>query len=111
MGFKALEDKLAEAIEATQRKWASRFIVSIQDMNVKAMRKRFQLSFCRLLSMAAKGCVAQVGTEGYDANIAIMDLIAMHRNKVVVPLNISPHNSLVLLKEAAGLTIIPSPTV
>jgi hypothetical protein len=28
-GFKALEDKLAEAIEATQRKWASRFVFPV----------------------------------------------------------------------------------
>jgi hypothetical protein len=49
-------------------------------MNVKAMQKRFQLSFCQLLSMVAKGFIAQVGMEGYDANIAIMDLLAVHGN-------------------------------
>ena len=40
-----------------------------------------------------------------------MDLLAMHGDKVVAPLNITPHDFLVLLKEAAGMTIIPSPTV
>ena len=58
-----------------------------------------------------KDALPKLERKGYDANVAIMDLIAMHGNIVVVPLNISPHNSLVLLKEAAGLTIIPSPTV
>jgi hypothetical protein len=80
-------------------------------MNVKAMQKRFQLSFCRLLSMAAKGFVVQVGMEGYDANVTIMDLLAVHGNKVVTPLNITPHDFLVILKEAIRLMIIPSPTV
>ena len=60
--------------------------------------------------MAAKGIVAQVGTEGYNANVAIMDLLATHGNEVVSPLNVTPHNFLVLLKEVAGLAIIPSPT-
>jgi hypothetical protein len=54
-------------------------------MNIMAMRKRFQLSFCWLLSMAAKGFIAQVGMEGYDATVAIMDLLAMHGNEVVTP--------------------------
>ena len=35
----------------------------------------------------------------------------MHGDKVVAPLNITPHDFLVLLKEVAVMTIIPSPTV
>jgi hypothetical protein len=111
VGFKSLEDKLAEAIEATQHEWALRFVFPVQDMNVKAMQKRFQLSFCQMLLMAAKVFVAQVGTEGYDTNIAIMDLLAVHGNEVITPLNVTPHDFLVILKEAVGLRIIPSPTV
>jgi hypothetical protein len=75
------------------------------------MRKRFQLSFFRLLLLAAKGFIAQVGMEGYNANVAVMDLLAMYGNKVAAPLNIIPHDFLILFKEAAGLTIIPSPTI
>ena len=92
-GFKALEDKLSEAIEATQRKWASHFVFPIQDMNDKVMQKRFQLSFCLLLLMATKGFSAQVGMEGYDANAAIMDLIAVHGNEVVSPSTSLPMTS------------------
>jgi hypothetical protein len=75
------------------------------------MRKRFQLSFCRLLSKAAKGFIALEGAKGYANNVAVMDLFAMHGNKIAAPLNVTPHNLLVLFKEAAGLTIIPLPTV
>jgi hypothetical protein len=88
------------------------FVFPVLDMNGKALRKRFQLSYCPLLLLAAQGFVAhQVGTEGYDANVAIMDLLAMHRDKVVAPLNVTPHNFPVLLQEATGMTIIPSPIV
>ncbi len=80
-------------------------------MNVKAMRRRFQLSLCRLLSSAAKGFIALVGTEGYDATVAVMDFIAIHGDKVVATLNVTTHDFLVLFKEATGTTIIPSPTV
>ena len=110
-GFKALEDELAETIEATRREWATRFVLPVYDMNVKALRRRFQLSFCRLLSSAAKGFIALVGTEGYDATVAVMDLLAMYNDEVIAPLNVTTHEFLVLLKEAAGATIIPSPTV
>jgi len=110
-GFKALEDELAEVIEATRRDWATRFAFPVQDLNVKALRKRIQLSYCQLLSLAAKGFIAQVGTEGNDANVAIMDLLTMHGDEAIAPLNVTPHDFLVLLKEAAGMTIIPSPTV
>ena len=54
---------------------------------------------------------AQVGTEGYDAIVTIMDLLSMHGDEVLTPLNVTTHDFLVLLKEAAGTTIIPSPTV
>ena len=109
-GFQALEDELTEAIQATRRDWATRFVLPVFDMNVKALRRRFQLSFCRLLSSAAKGFIAQVGIEGYDAIVAIMDLLSIHGDEVLAPLNVTTHDFLVLLKEAAGTTIIPSPT-
>ena len=48
-GFKALDDELTEAIEATQCDWATRFVLPVYDMNVKALRKRFQLSLCQML--------------------------------------------------------------
>ncbi len=68
-----IEDELSDVIEATRRDWATCFVFPVQGLNVKALRKRFQLSYCWLLSLAAKGFIAQVGTEGYDANVAIMD--------------------------------------
>jgi hypothetical protein len=61
--------------------------------------------------MAAKGFIAQAGAEGYDANAAVMDLLTMHGNGIPTPLNVNAHDFLVLFKEAAGLTIIPFPTV
>jgi hypothetical protein len=75
------------------------------------MKKWYQLSFYWLLSMAANGFIAQAGAKRYNANVAIMDSLAMHGNNVAAPLNINPHDFLVLFKEAVELTIIPSPTV
>ena len=63
-GFKALNDKLTEEIMATRRNWAKRFVFPTYEMNFKAIWKRFQLFFCRLLTSAAKGFIAQVGIEG-----------------------------------------------
>jgi hypothetical protein len=88
-----------------------RFVLPMQDLNAQAMKKWYQLSFCRLLSMVAKGFVAQAGAEGYNANTAVMDLLAMRGNDVTAPLNVNAHDFHVLFKEAAGLTIIPFPTI
>ncbi len=60
---------------------------------------------------AAKEFIALEGAKGYDDNVAVMDLFAMHGNEVASPLNVTPNDLLVLFKEAAGLTIIPLPTV
>jgi hypothetical protein len=110
-GYKTLEEELAKEIKALQCNWAMRFVLPVQDLNVRVMKKWYLLSFCWLLSMAAKGFIAQACVEGYDANAAVMDLLAMHGNDVTTPLSINAHNFLVLFKEAAGLTIIPFPTV
>jgi hypothetical protein len=93
-GFKALEDELTEAILATGCGWATRFVFPVLDLNVKAMRKRFQLSFCWLLLLAAKGFIAQVGTEGYNANVTVMDLLAMYGPKLPPPSTSPPKTSL-----------------
>ena len=110
-GFKNLEDKLEGEIQALRRNWAKRFFLPIKDFNVPAIRKRFQLSFCRLLLKAAKVFIAVEGIEGYNDNAAVMDLFAMHGNEVAAPLKVTPHDLLVLFKEAVGLTTTPFPTV
>jgi hypothetical protein len=69
------------------------------------MKKWYQLSFCHLISMAAKGFIAQAGAKKYNANAAVMDLLAMHGNDVTTPLNANAHDFLVLF------TIIPFPTI
>ncbi len=63
MGFKTLGDKLEEEIQVLRRDWATRFVLPVQDLNVRVMRKRFQLSFCQLLSKAAKGFIALEGAK------------------------------------------------
>ena len=112
-GFKTLEDELEGEIQVLCRDWATRFVLPVQDLNVHAMRKRFQLSFCWLLSKAAKVFIALEGAEGYNNNVAVMDLFTMHGNEVAAPLKVIPHDLLVLFKfkEAVGLTIFPLPTI
>jgi hypothetical protein len=61
--------------------------------------------------MVAKGFIAQVGIKGYDAHVAAIDLLATQMNDVIVPLSVNVHNFLVIYKEAAKLTFVPTPTV
>jgi hypothetical protein len=110
-GYNTLEDKLSKEIEAPQCDWAMQFVLPVQDLNVRAMKKWYQHSFCQLLSMAAKGFITHADAEVNDANAAVIDLLPMHGNDVTTPLNVNAYDFLVLFKEAAGLTIIPFPTV
>ncbi len=80
-------------------------------MNCAALKKRYQLSIYQLLSMAAKGFIPQVGIEGYDSHVAVMDPLATHTNNIIVPLSVNVHDFLVIYKEAAKLTFVPTPTV
>jgi hypothetical protein len=59
--------------------------------------------------MAAKGFIAQVGIKGYDAHVAVMDLLATQTNDKIVPLSVNLHDFLVIYKEAAKLTFVPTP--
>jgi hypothetical protein len=56
-GFKSLQDELALETEALRRNWASRFVLPVQELNCGALKKRYQLAVCRLLTMAAKGFI------------------------------------------------------
>ena len=88
-GFKSLQDELVLATEALCRNWASRFMLPVQELNCGALKKRYQLAVCRLLTMAAKGFIAQVGIEGYNANLAVVDLLVTHTDEVTAPLSVS----------------------
>jgi hypothetical protein len=110
-GFKSLQDELALETEVLRRNWASWFVLLVQELNCGALKKRYQLAVCQLLTMAAKGFIVQVGIDGYNAHLAVVDLLVTHTDKVMAPLSINPCNFLILYKEAAKLTTIPAPTV
>ena len=57
-GFKSLQDELALATEALHHDWALCFVLPVQELNCGALKKRYQLAVCRLLTMAAKGFIA-----------------------------------------------------
>jgi hypothetical protein len=57
-GFKSLQDELALATEALHHNWALCFVLPVQELNCGALKKRYQLAVCRLLTMAAKGFIA-----------------------------------------------------
>jgi hypothetical protein len=40
-GFKTLEDELEEEIQVLRRNWATQFVLPVQDLNIRAMRRRF----------------------------------------------------------------------
>jgi hypothetical protein len=43
-GYKTLKDKQAKEIKALRRDWATRFVLPVQDLNIRAIKKWYQLS-------------------------------------------------------------------
>jgi hypothetical protein len=110
-GFKSLQDDLVDATEALRCNWALQFVLPVQELNCGALKKQYHLAICRLLTMTAKGFIAQVDTKGYNTHLTVLDLLVTHTDKVMAPLSINPCNFLILYKEATKLTIVYTPTV
>jgi hypothetical protein len=53
--------------------------------------------------MAAKGFIVQVGIVGYNAHLAIVNLLVTHTDEVTARLSINPCNFLILYEETAKL--------
>jgi hypothetical protein len=60
---------------------------------------------------AARAAAAAVANIIVNEQLALGDFLFFCIHEVLAPLNVTTHDFLVLLKEATGTTIIPSPTV
>ena len=80
-------------------------------MNRVAHQRRFKIAFCKLLPAAARIFLAQCGVESHRAHQVIMDLLAMHSDEILSPLNNTLIDFLVIYIKANELLILPSPTV
>lgn len=100
-GYKALQTDLDIEMEALHRKLTDKYITPLDAMNSDAHLKRFHISVCQLLRNAAKVFIAQLDIKNYDADTAVIDLLAQSPVDLLSsPLPMDLYSLLWLYKEA-----------
>ena len=102
--------QLEVEIAQSQRNLAT-YALRVYDMNRLAHRRRYKNGLCKLLPTAARIFLAQFGVEAYGVHQVVMDLLAMHSDEILSPLNNTLTDFLLIYREVNELAILPSPTV
>jgi hypothetical protein len=58
--FKALQLKLSADLEETKRRITNEYFLPVDSLHCLALKRRFQLSICRLLASTALGFIAEI---------------------------------------------------
>jgi len=110
--FKTLHSQMAVKLDAFKREMTKDFILAAEALTVKALKEKFQGSFCVLLASAAQGFIALTGTLAYSNHEAVMDLLATTPTLLIAePYTSDLDSFLRLYKTTHQLRCLPSPTV
>ena len=74
--FKTLQLKLSANLETTRHRITNDYFLPAEELHCLALKRRFQLSICRLLTSAALGLIAKIDIKNYTKHEAVMDLLA-----------------------------------
>ena len=73
--FKTLQLKISANLETTRRRITNDYFLPAEDLHRLALKRRFQLSICRLLTSAALGFIAETNIKNnteHEANRQIL---------------------------------------
>ena len=109
--FKALQLMLSVDLEETRRRITIKYILPADNLHCLALKRRFQLSICRLLASAALGFIAEIDIKNYNEHDAIMDLLSTSPTSLLTsPIARSYQEFALLYKEEHKLKFVPLPT-
>ena len=109
--FKTLKLKLSDNLETTRRRITNDYFLPAEDVHRLALKRRFQLSVCRLLTSAATGFIAEINIKNNTKHEAVMNFLATSPTSLLVePIAKNAREFLLLYKEAHKLKFIPPPT-
>ena len=74
--IKTLQHKLSANLEATRHRITNKYFLQADNLHCLALKRRFQLSICRLLTSAALGFTAEIDIKNYTEHKLVMDLLA-----------------------------------
>ncbi len=110
--FKTLQTKLLADLEATRRRFTTEYFLPADNITRLALKRRFQLSICKLLSSAALGFIAELDIQNYPEHRAIMDLLSTSPSLLLgEPIAKTFTEFVLLYKEAHKLKFVPLPTI
>ena len=110
-GFKTLRNGLTADLEKFRIFITKEYIIKANDLNVAAKKMRYHVAVCKWMRGLAQAFTAQQGVNNYSEVVAIIDLIAKHRDDILVPLGMTTKTFLAAYKAANNLQVIPSPTI
>jgi hypothetical protein len=98
------------------------FVENAQQELAKFARRAFEInrnaltignvkSLCRLLSCLAIGLIAKLNITGYNHHQAVIDLLALHTDKMLIVLKTTAYLFLKYYKEEFHLAELPSPSM
>ena len=82
--FKTLQLKLSADLDATRRRIANDYFLPVENLHRLALKRRFQLSICRLLTSAALGFIAEIDIKNNTEHEAVMNLLATSPTSLLV---------------------------
>ena len=104
--FKTLQLKLSADLDATRRRIANDYFLPVENLHRLALKRRFQLSICRLLTSAALGFIAEIDIKNNTEHEAVMNLLATSPTSLLVePIANNAREFLLLYKEAHNLIL------
>ncbi len=110
--FKAIRDRYIVDEEATKNRWKE-YVRQIDNLTRLGLKKRFHTSFCKLLTSAARGFTAEIGTQpSYTEHEAVMDLLVTSPSLLLgEPLFSNAIDFMNLYKTTNNLAYLPPPTI
>jgi hypothetical protein len=82
-GFKTLHSDLATDLEILCAGIMKEYVLKANDMNVEAKRTQYHFAICKWMRGLAAAFIVQTGVTNYNKDVAVMDLIATHQDKIL----------------------------
>jgi hypothetical protein len=109
--FKTLRDDLTARMEEIRVEISTEYILKAVEITLSAKRNKYHAAFCTYIRQVASTFIAQHDTKNYDGDQAILDLLEYNSDDLLVPVNLTPREFLLVYKDTNKIQRLPYPTV
>jgi hypothetical protein len=105
-----LSEKVVAYVENSQHDFA-RFVVCAFEINRQEFTTRNIQALGRILHTLVSGMMTNLDVKGYDADVAVIDLVALKPDKIILSISTTIYILLKTYKDKRKLTELPAPTM